>query len=96
MECSSEDMEIVELSGKGEIQTFTVIFVPPEGFEAPCIVAMAKLDEGPLVMGNVVGVDPEKATMELMGRRVKIGHKEMPPDRSSAGERVALTFNLID
>jgi uncharacterized OB-fold protein len=28
-------MVIVPLSGNGEIQTFTVIFVSPEGFEAP-------------------------------------------------------------
>ena len=95
IECGSEDLDIIELSGKGEIQTFTVIHVPPEGFEAPFVVAMAELDEGPWVMGNVEGIDPNKVTMELIGRRVKIGHKVVPADEFSAGERVALTFSLI-
>ena len=94
--CGSEDMEIVLLSAKGEIQTFTSIFVPPEGFEAPFVVAMVKLDEGPWVMGNVEGVDPNSVTMDIIGRRVTVGYKELPADKISAGERIALTFNLVD
>jgi len=93
--CSSEDMEIVPLSGKGEIQTFTTIFVPPEGFEAPFVVAMVKLDEGPWVMGNVEGVDPNSVTMDIIGCRVTVGYKELPADKISAGERIALTFSLV-
>lgn len=31
-ECHGENMKIVELSGNGEVQTFTVIHVPAEGF----------------------------------------------------------------
>ncbi len=93
MECGSEDMEISELSGMATIRTFTVIRVPPEGLEAPYIVAMAELDEGPWVMGNIVDIDPDKATMELMGKRVKLGHKVHPGDQFSAGEMVAMTFS---
>jgi len=95
-QCSSEDMEIVPLSGKGKIQDFTVIFVPPEGYEAPFVVAMAELDEGPWVMGNVIGVDPASVNMDIIGRRVNIGYKEVPGDKISPGERVALTFKLAD
>jgi uncharacterized OB-fold protein len=93
-ECGNEDMEIARLSGKGEIQDFTVIFIPPEGYEAPYVVAMTKLDEGPWVMGNVIDVDPEAVTMDIIGRRVTIGYKEVPGDKISPGERVALTFKL--
>lgn len=93
-ECGSEDMDIVSLSGNGEIQTFTVIFVPPEGFEAPFIVAMVKLDEGPWVMGNIEGVDPNNVTMDIIGRRVTVGYKELSADKISGGERIVLTFNL--
>jgi uncharacterized OB-fold protein len=93
-ECGSEDMEIVPLSGKGEIQTFTTVFVPPEGFEAPFIVAMVKLDEGPWVMGNVEGVDPNNVTMDIIGRRTSIGYKKVAADKISPGERIALTFSL--
>jgi len=95
-DCGSEDTEIVEFRKEGEIQTFTVIFVAPESFVAPYIVAMVKLDEGPLVMGNVEGVDPFKASMELIGRRVKIGYKTLPAEKHSSIEKVTLTFYLID
>jgi len=94
--CGSEDLEIVSLSGKGEIQTFTVIYVPPEGFEAPFVVAMVKLDEGPWVMGNIEGVDPNNVTMDIIGRRVRVGYKELPADKISGGDRIALTFSLAD
>ena len=95
MECASEDMEIVELNGKGEIQTFTVINVPPEGFEAPYMVALVKLDEGPWIMGNVIGIDLDKATMDLMGRKVEMSDSKIHPgDKFSAGEKVALVFAL--
>lgn len=93
MECTSEELDIVELNGKGQIQTFTVIRVPPEGLEAPYIVGMVKLDEGPWLMGNIVDVDPDSATMELIGKRVKLGHKVHPGDKFSAGEMVAATFS---
>ena len=94
MECSSEDLEIVQLSGKGKIQTFTVIRVPPEGFEAPYIVGMAELDEGPWLMGNIIDVDADAATMELIGKKVNVGHQVLPGDKCSAGEMVAVTFSL--
>lgn len=93
MECGSEDMEISELSGMGTVQTFTVIRVPPEGFKAPYVVAMVELDEGPWIIGNVVNIDPDEVTMDLIGQRVKVGHKVRPRDQFSAGEMVAVTFS---
>ena len=93
MECCSEDLEIAQLSGKGQIQTFTVIRVPPEGFDAPYVVGMAELDEGPWLMGNIVDVDCDEASMDLIGKRVNIGHKVHPGDKFSAGEMVAVTFS---
>ena len=47
-------------------------------------------------MGNVEGVDPNSVTMDIIGRRVTVGYKELPADKISAGERIALTFNLAD
>jgi len=93
VECNSEDLDIVELSGKGTIKTFTVIRVPPEGLEAPYIVGLVELDEGPWLMGNIVDVDPNKATMDLIGQRVKLGHKVHAGDKFSCGELVAATFS---
>ncbi|MBE0480402.1 MAG: Zn-ribbon domain-containing OB-fold protein [Dehalococcoidia bacterium] len=93
MECTSEDLDIVQLSGKGEVRTFTVIRVPPEGLDAPYVIGMVELDEGPWLMGNIVDVNPDKASMELIGTRVRAGHRVLPGDKFSAGEMVAVTFS---
>ncbi len=94
LECGSEDLEVVKLSGKGVIRTFTVTRVPPEGFKGPYIIALIELEEGPWLMGNVVGVDPDQASMDLIGKAVKLGHTVHPGDKFSAGELVAATFSL--
>lgn len=94
LQCCSTDLEVTELSGQGEIKTFTVIRVPPQGLEAPYVVALAELVEGPWVMGNLVGVEPGKVTMDIIGKKVTIGHKVIPPDDFTAGEGVAITFSL--
>lgn len=92
--CGETDLEVVELSGEGEIKTFTVIRVAPEGFEPPYIVALAELKEGPWLIGNLEGVNPEEATMKLIGKKVKVGHKVAPGDKYSAGEGVAVAFHM--
>lgn len=92
--CGSSDVEAVQLSGNGEIKTFTVIRVAPEGLEAPYIVAMAELEEGPWIMGNITGVDPDGAGMELIGKRITVGSKVLPPMNYTAGEGVTPTFEI--
>ena len=95
-QCTSTDMDIVELSGQGKIQTFTTVFVAPEGREDECpyTIVLVELDEGPWIMGNLTGIDPSKATMELIGRRVKMGHKVFSGDKYSAGEASRPVFSL--
>jgi len=94
--CTSPDMEVVELSGKGKIQTFTTVYVAPEGreAEAPYTIVMVELDEGPWLMGNLIDIDPSKATMELIGKRVKLGHKVFPGDKYSAGDMARPLFSF--
>ena len=95
-QCASPDMDITELNGKGKIETFTTVNVPPEGREEECpyIIVLAELDEGPWLMGNLTGVNPDKATMELIGKRVTMGHKVFAGDKYSAGEAVRPLFSL--
>ena len=95
MQCSSEDLDIAELSGIGTIRTFTVIRVAPEGLEAPYIVGEAELDEGPWLMGNIVDVDIEQASLDLIGKRVKVGSKTSPGDKYSCGEVQVPIFTLV-
>lgn len=95
-QCASPDMDITELNGKGKIETFTTVNVAPEGREDECpyMIVLAELDEGPWIMGNLTGIDPNKATMELIGKRVKMGHKVFSGDKYSAGEAVRPLFSL--
>lgn len=96
--CASPNLEVVALKGAGKIQTFTTCNVAPEGREdeVPYIVMLVELEEGPWLMGRLVGVDPEKATMEtLIGKRVRMTKTRVfPGDKYSAGEGASPTFVL--
>ncbi len=94
--CASPDMDIVELGGKGKIQTFTIVNVAPEGRQGECpyIIVLVELDEGPWVMGNLIDIDPSETTMELIGKRVKMGHKVFPGDKYSAGDGARPLFSF--
>ncbi len=53
-------------SGRGRIVTYTVIRYPPSGFEreAPYVVGIIDLDDGPTVIGRV-RAEPEKVDIGL-------------------------------
>jgi uncharacterized OB-fold protein len=95
--CASMDMEVVELKGSGKIRTFTTVFVASEGREdeVPYTIVMVELDDGPWIMGNLDGIDPKEASMELIGRKVKMDHKVFPGDKYSAGEGARPLFSLV-
>jgi len=98
--CASPDLEVLELKGNGKIQTFTTCNVAAEGREGeiPYTILLVELDEGPWIMGNLVGVAPEKATMEaLMGKKVKMTEASVfAGDKYSAGEGASPAFVLED
>jgi uncharacterized OB-fold protein len=95
-QCGSPDMEVVEVKTDGKIKTFTTVFVGAEGRESevPYILVMVELEEGPWIMGNLEGVDPKTATMELIGKKVKMGNKIFSGDKYSAGESARPIFSL--
>ncbi len=94
--CTSQNLEIIELKGNGKIQTFTTIFVAAEGREneLPYTVVLVELDEGPWIMGNLIDIDPSTATMELIDKRVKMGHKVFAGDKFSAGDGARPLFSF--
>ena len=95
--CHSEDVEVAELSRRGEVRSFTVIYTPAEGFTPPYIVGLVELEEGPWVTVSIIDVDPAQATMEnLIGRKGRIDFKELPADIFSGGPRLQLTLKLLD
>jgi uncharacterized OB-fold protein len=94
--CTSPNLDIIELKGSGTIQTFTTANVASEGreCEVPYIIVLVELDEGPWIMGNLIDIDPNKATMELIGKRVNLGCKVFPGDKYSAGSAARPIFSF--
>jgi uncharacterized OB-fold protein len=58
--CRSPAFELVELSGSGEVYSFSILHHPRNpAFEYPVIGALVELLEGVRVVTNLVDVDPD-------------------------------------
>jgi uncharacterized OB-fold protein len=97
-QCGSPDMEVTEVKGNGTIRTFTTVFVGAEGRESevPYVIVIVELDEGPWLMGNLEGIDPKTASMEIIGKKVKMGSKVFAGDKYSAGESARPIFSIVN
>jgi uncharacterized OB-fold protein len=76
--CNSTNMEWIEMSGKGKIVAFTSItvgtpFFVEKGYDRnkPYCFSVIKLDEGPMVSGQLIGVDESKPDTINIGMPVK-------------------------
>jgi hypothetical protein len=70
IQCRGKRLDWVQFSGKGSLETFTVIHVPPTFLKekAPYAVGIVKLEEGPMVTARLLGVDaqnPEKIKLGM-------------------------------
>ncbi len=81
--CGSLKMDIIQLSGRGKIVTFTCVHVPPESRhgQPPYIIIMVELDEGPWLMANLSGIESDTASMELINKRVKMVAPLVVPEK---------------
>ena len=64
-----------ELSGKGKIYSYTVVQEAPEGFEhqTPYVLALVKLDEGPIITAQLTDLDGPIAigdSVEMVTRKL--------------------------
>lgn len=55
------------MSGRGTIYSFSVVRQPPDGYEpqAPYIVALVKLDEGPLIAAQLTDCDVAEVQIDM-------------------------------
>lgn len=55
------------LSGRGAVYSFSLVRQPPDGYEAqtPYIVALVKLDEGPLVSAQLTDCDAAEVQIDM-------------------------------
>ncbi len=66
-ECFGEEMEWVELSGRGRLVAFTAVHVAPTAMlaagysrEKPYCVGLVRLEEGPRISAQILGFDPKR------------------------------------
>ena len=57
--CLSDDVKWEEADGKGKLYSFVINHRSAPGFDAPYIIAVVQLDEGPRMMTNLIGIDPD-------------------------------------
>ena len=60
-QCLSRHVQWVQVSGRGTLHTFVINHHPPRNFPAagPYIIGIVQLDEGPRLMTNIVGIEPD-------------------------------------
>lgn len=76
-ECGQEARQIYTFSGRGEVYSYTTIYEAPHGYEqnVPYVVALVKLEEGPLVTAQLtdLGDQPVEIGMpvEMVTRKMR-------------------------
>ncbi|MGH2828865.1 MAG: Zn-ribbon domain-containing OB-fold protein [Steroidobacteraceae bacterium] len=63
--CGSTDLRQDDASGRGTIYSYTVVHrAPNPAFTPPYVVALVRLEEGPLLLSNIAG-DPDAARCDV-------------------------------
>ena len=66
--CGSEDLSWQTVSGAGTIYTYTIAARAPHPVfkdQCPLVIAVVELEEGPRMISNVVGCDPDEVRIGL-------------------------------
>ena len=65
--CFSTDTSWKQASGKAKLHTYMIIHRGAPGFESevPYVVGVVELDEGPRMMTNIVGIEPDPAKLTV-------------------------------
>ena len=81
--CLSSDMEWQEISGEGQLLSYTTVFYGPSGFEGqtPYIIGVANFGEGRNILAVFNKSIPESQI--TVGMKVKVQPAAIPPDRIS-------------
>ncbi len=78
--CLSDGFHWEEACGRGKVFSFVVVHRVYHGYFAnkvPYTVAVVELDEGPRILSNIVGVDPQKVHCNMA---VQVAFDEAGPD----------------
>jgi uncharacterized OB-fold protein len=86
-DCGHEAKETFQLSGRGEVYSFTTVYDPPAGHEAqaPYTVAVIQLEEGPRVTAQLTDLGDQRPEI---GMQVEMVTRKLGED----GERGMLVY----
>lgn len=72
--CGAKDIVPHRFQGGGTLTSFSEIFAAPDGYAAPYLVGLVRLDEGPTVMAQLTDLDPDEVQtgirVEAVVRRI--------------------------
>jgi uncharacterized protein len=79
---AGEGWEAYELSGAGTIYSYTVVRQPPAGYEeqAPYLLALVKLAEGPLLTAQLCDCDPQDVALDMQVEMVTRRLRALGPE----------------
>jgi len=79
--CFAADLEWRRVSGRGTLHTFTIVERGQRGFPlaTPYVLAVVELAEGPRMMTNLVGIEPDPATVRI-GMPVEVVFDDVTPE----------------
>lgn len=64
--CGSTDLDFVDASGRGKIYSHTTVNrAPTPDVQVPYVVALVRLDEGPVLLSNIVECPPDDVRCEM-------------------------------
>lgn len=82
-ETHSEEMEWVELSGKGTLAAFTAVYIGPTamieaGYDRtkPYLTGIVQLDEGPMISAQILGLDAMQPDVNAIGTPLTVSFIE--------------------
>jgi uncharacterized OB-fold protein len=76
--CGGRDLEWSVVSGRGQIKSFTTVRRGiSRAYEAPYVIALINLEEGPCMMSSLVGCGPDTV---VVGARVSVAFESWSTD----------------
>ncbi|KAA3665435.1 MAG: Zn-ribbon domain-containing OB-fold protein [Chloroflexi bacterium] len=82
LECEKPAYELYTFEGVGEVYSYTTIYDAPAGFEhnAPYMVALIKLEEGPIITAQLTDLDESEVEIgmpvEMVTRKLRTEGEE--------------------
>jgi len=98
-QCQNENLEWVEVSGKGKLAAFTSIYIAPtfmieQGFDRtnPYLTGIVELDEGPKISARLLGFDATQPEQAEIGTPLKVTFIEYSEGDE---QKTALAFQVV-